>query len=86
MLKGRGSRDGDETPILLLGLSRENTAHLHEGRPIIISAADMVGMGFPAIEVTIMAGETEASLSQSLGGLPLQPEVPGQVFYQKARK
>lgn len=81
MIKGTGNRNG--TPVLLLGLTKENTTRLHDDKPILISAKEMIEMGFPPMEIAIVAGETEASISKALGGLPLQPEVPGQVFTQK---
>lgn len=85
MIKGRGETD-DGTQVLLLGLSAENIKRLHQDKPILVTAADMVGMGFPALEVVIIAGETEASMAQALGGLPLQPDVAGQVFTQRPRR
>jgi hypothetical protein len=84
MIKGRMMM-GDQ-PILLLGLSRENCRRLLDDKPIRISSADLAEIGLPTdMEVIIIAGETEASISQSLGGMPLQPEVKGQKLWMKPK-
>lgn len=80
MIKGRAMIDGK--PVLLLGLSRANCERLLQDQPIRITRDQLVVMGLPAIDVLLIAGETEASISQQLGGLPLQPEVEGQTFRQ----
>lgn len=78
MIKARGEKDGK--PVLLIGLSRVNTKRLHLGQPIVIDADELESMGLPAMQVVILAGETEASMAAMLGQMPLQPEVPGQRF------
>lgn len=75
------STDGELT--LMLGLSRTNTERLHAGEPIFIPSADLTSMGLPKLHIAIMAGETEAAMSVQLGGLPLQPEVAGQILHQR---
>ncbi len=80
MIKARGIT-ATGAPLLLLGLSAVNVQRLQEGRPIHITQDQLVAMGLPgAFDVVLMAGDTEASISASLGGMPLQPEVEGQVF------
>lgn len=78
MIKARGEKDG--RPVLLLGLSRANVERLQADQPIVISADELEAMGLPAVEVVILAGETEATIAAQLGALPLQPEVDGQRF------
>lgn len=78
MIKAHGTRDGK--PVLLLGLSRANVERLLTDQPIVIEAAELEAMGLPAVQVVILAGETEASIAGMLGAAPLQPEVPGQRF------
>lgn len=76
---------GDK-PILLLGLSRVNCVRLLQGQPIRIEAAELTEMGLPdGMEVIVMGGETEAAMSEELGGLRLQPEVAGQRFVMKGK-
>lgn len=78
---------GDNTPILVLGLSRENCARLLLGLPIHIKAAELAEMGLPAdMDVMVIAGETEASIAKQLGAMPLQPEVAGQRFVMKGKR
>ena len=85
MIKGRMTM-GDK-PVLLIGLSRTNCVRLLQDQPIHIKAADLAEMGLPIdMEVVIIAGETEAAISESLGGMPLQPEVKGQRLWMKGAK
>jgi uncharacterized protein YbjT (DUF2867 family) len=67
VIKARGqSPSGD--PVLLLGLSRGNTEALHEGRPIRITAAELVTMGLPGtMDLVLVAGETEELIAANLG-------------------
>lgn len=78
MIKARGEKDG--RPVLLLGLSRANVERLQADQPIVISADELEAMGLPAVQVVILAGETEATIAAQLGAMPLQPEVGGQRF------
>ena len=77
MIKARGSTVGGN-PILVLGLSRNNITSLQEGRPIHITAAELVSMGLPpSMEIMVMAGDTEQSIAASLGMAIDEPQ-PGQ--------
>ena len=83
----RGRMMHGENPMLLLGLSRENVNRLLDDKPILISNEDLAAMGLPTgMEVLLIAGETEATISKQLGGLAIQPEVAGQVFTQRPGK
>lgn len=61
-----GTKDG--TPLLVLGLSRENTKRLHEGKPILVRA-DEIDPRLPRIAVWLVAGETEDEIAAELGQL-----------------
>ena len=75
-------RDGK--PTLLLGLSRENVTRLLDDKPIVVSGQELTEMGLPAaMEVLVIGGETEGTMSAQLGGLNLTPEVAGQKFVLK---
>jgi hypothetical protein len=54
-----GGQATDGTPILFLGLSRENTKRLHAGQPIPVDLEPLVGI---KCRVVIMAGETEEEM------------------------
>lgn len=84
MIKGRLDKS-DGTKVLLLGLTKINLARLQDDQPIVITARDMEQLGLPGIEIALIAGDTEASLSAQLGGMPLQPEVKGQKFMQRPK-
>ncbi len=82
MIRGR-IMAGDK-PILLIGLSRKNCMRLLQDQPIHITAEQLAELGLPdGMEVLLIAGESEAALAEQLGGMPLQPEVPGQRFWMK---
>jgi len=51
----------DGTSMLVLGLSRENTNRLHEGKPIPVKVAE-VDPRLPELTVLIIAGETEDAI------------------------
>ena len=72
MIKGRisGTKSGHQT--LLLGLSRTNTERLHDDKPIFISAAELVLLGFVSagMDVLLIAGETEQDMARALGADP----------------
>ena len=85
MIKGR--IENAKVPTLLLGITRENVRRMLDDQPIMITQAHLTQLGLPdGMEIVLIAGETEASLSEMLGGLPLQPEVPGQEFTQRSEK
>jgi len=84
MIKGRITAGGKS--FLLIGLSRLNWEQLLEGRPIPIDAAELGEFGLPdGMGVIVMGGETEAAMSEKLGGMALQPEVAGQRFLLKGK-
>lgn len=62
MIKASG-RSGDGTPLLLLGLSGENMARLMAGEPIRV---DTAAMGLPKMDVIIVGGRTEDSITEDL--------------------
>ena len=77
MIKATGRNTTDD-PVLMLGLSRNNTQALLDGRPIRITAAELVTMGLPGtMDVVIVAGETEGSIARTLGLTLPEPE-PGE--------
>lgn len=86
MIKGRLERQDGKT-ILLLGLTKENMSRLLDDQPIHIATEHLAEMGLPTdMEVLVIGGESEASISEQLGGLPLQPEVRDQKFTQRPRR
>ena len=62
-----GTKDG--VPLLMLGLSRENTRRLHDDQPIRVRA-DYVDPRLPALEIVLFAGETEEDMTTRLGLFP----------------
>ncbi len=56
----------DGARVLLLGLSRSNTDRLAAGKPIIINAVEMVAMGFPAMTIALLGGETEDAIVEEI--------------------
>lgn len=73
MIKAVG-RSGDGTPLLILGLSGENMARLMAGEPIRI---DTAAMGLPKMNVVIVGGRTEESITEDLRAHGLvQPAPP----------
>lgn len=56
---------GDGTYVLVLGLSRENTKRLHEGRPMYVDVHETDDR-LPELQVVILAGETEESMLAEL--------------------
>jgi hypothetical protein len=78
MIKATGSTQHG-VPLLILGLSRENTRRLHDGQPIRIRV-DHVDPRLPTLEVVLMAGDTEESLTAALRTafeLPSDDQIPG---------
>ena len=61
MIKATGAT-ADGTPLLVLGLSAENTRRLHAGQPISVRA-DHVDPRLPALEVLLVAGDTEGAIA-----------------------
>jgi hypothetical protein len=59
-----GTKDG--TPMLILGLSRENTVRLLAGQPIHVRV-DEVDPRMPAMHVVLMGGENEDAIATELG-------------------
>lgn len=83
MITGRAM--GPNGPVLLIGLSRTNCTRLLDDQPIEITRDTLEAMGLPAdMNIVLIAGETEATISEQLGGMPLQPEVAGQRFIQRS--
>lgn len=61
---------------LFLGLDRENTTRLHEGKPIAVDAQALTqqSQGGPVQDIVLCAGETLDDLHKELGQfLPLPP-------------
>ena len=61
---------------LFLGLDRENTTRLHEGKPIAVDvqALNQTSRGGPVQDVMLCAGETLEDIHRELGQyLPLPP-------------
>lgn len=68
MIKASGGlKDG--TPLLMLGLSRENTRRLLDGQPIQVRA-DHVDPRLPALAIVLVGGETEEAIAATLEGRP----------------
>ena len=63
MIKFAGNTTND-TPVLGIGLSRENCDRLLEGQPIRFTTEFM--QGIPVLEVFIMGGETEADMMNDM--------------------
>jgi hypothetical protein len=77
MLKARAyAKDG--TPLMLLGLSKENVDRLTAGKPIAFNAASL---GLPPCHVLITYGETEQDILNELavhGVAPTRPAAAGE--------
>jgi hypothetical protein len=69
MLKmaGKGSKDGHEIHLVILGLSHLNLDRLRAGQPITF-AGDEVGLA-DTVQVMIFAGETEQAMAHELAEL-----------------
>lgn len=71
MIRALG-RTGDGRPLLLIGLSAENTRRLMDDQPIAFNTTEMAeavvpGMAvLPDIQVIIVAGETETDIVTTL--------------------
>jgi len=61
-----GTKDG--VPLLLLGLSRENTRRLHDNQPIRVRV-DHLDPRLPPLEIVLFAGETEEEMMADQLGL-----------------
>ena len=73
MIKATGG-GSDGVPFLLLGLSAENCRRLLDGKPIVVRA-DHVDPRLPALNVIVVGGQTEQSITAELadqfpGGAP----------------
>ena len=60
----RGGRENScgragDAPLLVIGLSRENTVRLLAGQPIMMDCGDL---GLPTMKVIIVGGETEQTI------------------------
>lgn len=67
MIKATGAlKDG--TPLLVIGLSRENTRRLHDDQPIAFRA-DHVDPRLAPLEILLIAGDTEDSIAERLKGI-----------------
>lgn len=55
----------DGRPAVFLGLSRENTTRLHEGKPIVVRLREL-HLGLPDLDVMLIAGETEDDIAEDL--------------------
>lgn len=66
MIKASGRRSSDGAPLLILGLSKENTTRLLAGQPILIRTDDMLQLGLPPIEVVLLGGATEQTILAEL--------------------
>jgi hypothetical protein len=64
MIKATGGTT-DGTPMIWLGLSRENTRRLHADEPIRIRT-DHVDPRLPPLEIVLFAGETEEEMAATL--------------------
>jgi hypothetical protein len=56
----------DGARVLMLGLSRLNAERLLSGKPIVVNAPEMIAMGFPAMTVALLGGETEDSILEEI--------------------
>lgn len=61
MIKGAGSIDGE--PLLMIGLSRANTARLLAGLPITFRTEPL---GLPAMTVLLIGGEDEDTMREKI--------------------
>lgn len=61
MIKASG-QNGD-TPVLLIGLSKENCARLLAGRPIMFNASEV---GLADLQLIIVGGETEDHIAADI--------------------
>lgn len=64
MIKASGST-GDGTPLVILGLSRENTVRLLAGQPIQLRV-EQIDPRLPPLHVVLMGGETEDDISAEI--------------------
>jgi hypothetical protein len=64
VIKASGAT-ADGTPVLVLGLSAENSRRLHAGQPIQLRA-DHVDPRLPELSVLLVAGDTEDSIATEL--------------------
>lgn len=65
MIKATG-RTADGDTVLILGLSRRNTERLLNDEPIRVNGLDV---GLPGLQVVLIGGETEQTLTAELQGL-----------------
>lgn len=63
-----GRPDGSGVPMVYLGLDRNNTRMLHEGKPVLIHGADI---GVP-VNIVLLAGETLSDVAQDLLALGIR--------------
>jgi hypothetical protein len=61
MIKATGKMGGQ--PLLILGLSTENTTRLRAGKPILV---DTAALGLPAMRVLLVGGDTEEEITAEL--------------------
>lgn len=61
MIKVRASLGGADT--VFLGLEKANIDMLLEGKPILVSGAEL---GLPGVQVVILAGQTKAEILNDL--------------------
>lgn len=73
MIKATG-QDGEGNPLLILGVTRENVTRMIAGKPIRVTAAEMVTMGLAPVELIIHYGPTEKAIMQELRRLG--PDAP----------
>jgi hypothetical protein len=74
MIKATG-RSKDGTPLLILGLSAENTKRLHANQPIMVRA-DHVDPRLPVLTVVLVAGDTEQVIADALESQIIQMDLP----------
>lgn len=65
MFKAAGQTASGE-PFLLIGLTEENLTRLKDGKPIPISATELVVLGLPELVIGIVYGETEEELKSRI--------------------
>lgn len=60
-------------PVVILGLSRENTVRLLSNMPIPVKLREL-SPDLPDIEIVLLGGETEADIAEDLRALgPMRP-------------
>lgn len=65
MLKASARTPAGE-PVLFLGLTGENVTRMAAGEPVRIRAAELAGLGLPAVEVVLHYGKTEQAILDDL--------------------